>query len=252
VFTLQPDIPPSVCGFIALNPAMTWSVGRDRDGADLGGERRIFGWDFRPQTDVAGAAIEGGDVGTIYTFVANPDGTTPWAHSAPVTWGTELFTGVPDGHVYVDLDGHGNRVLVPNDDDPYFNGRIVLLNMISTLAAAAVAWVLIAQGGIIETVTQTPSKNRAARRRARHRKDPEVELVKIRRTHRELVDSIQTSVEGDDTAPDADQFRWVVSGHWRNQPFGPKNLLRRPVYIDPYLKGPDGAPVRRPRRVFVL
>jgi hypothetical protein len=130
--------------------------------------------------------------------------------------------------------------------------RLTQRDMISTLAAAAVAWVLIAQGGIIETVTQTPSKNRAARRRARHRKDPEVELVKIRRTHRELVDSIQTSVEGDDTAPDADQFRWVVSGHWRNQPFGPKNLLRRPVYIDPYLKGPDGAPVRRPRRVFVL
>ncbi|HEY6872287.1 MAG TPA: hypothetical protein VI298_06105 [Geobacteraceae bacterium] len=33
--------------------------------------------------------------------------------------------------------------------------------------------------------------------------------------------------------------RFVVRGHWRNQPYGPGNSLRRPVWIKPYYKGPE-------------
>jgi hypothetical protein len=37
--------------------------------------------------------------------------------------------------------------------------------------------------------------------------------------------------------------RWIVSGHWRNQPYGPGNKLRRPVWVKPHVKGPEGAPM---------
>ncbi len=33
----------------------------------------------------------------------------------------------------------------------------------------------------------------------------------------------------------------MVSGHWKNQPYGPRDAgLRKPQYIRPYIKGPDG------------
>ena len=36
--------------------------------------------------------------------------------------------------------------------------------------------------------------------------------------------------------------RWMVRGHWRLQPYGPRRELRRPTWIDPYIKGPPDAP----------
>lgn len=45
------------------------------------------------------------------------------------------------------------------------------------------------------------------------------------------------------------RHRWTVSGHWRNQAFGPERSLRRPTYINPYLKGPDDAPLLKSERV---
>ena len=38
--------------------------------------------------------------------------------------------------------------------------------------------------------------------------------------------------------------RWVVSGHWRNQPCGPKSGDRRLTFITPYMKGPDDKPLK--------
>lgn len=46
--------------------------------------------------------------------------------------------------------------------------------------------------------------------------------------------------------------RWIVSGHWRSQPHGPGRSLRRPVWIAPHVKGPDGAPLLTGEKVRVL
>jgi hypothetical protein len=34
------------------------------------------------------------------------------------------------------------------------------------------------------------------------------------------------------------KLRWIVRGHWRNQPYGPDRSLRRLTWIEPYWKGP--------------
>lgn len=39
------------------------------------------------------------------------------------------------------------------------------------------------------------------------------------------------------------RVRWVVDGHWRNQWY-PSSGVHRPRWIEPYVKGPDGAPLR--------
>lgn len=39
-------------------------------------------------------------------------------------------------------------------------------------------------------------------------------------------------------------WRWVVNGHWRNQPY--KDNQRKLIYILPYVKGPDDKPLKAP------
>lgn len=41
------------------------------------------------------------------------------------------------------------------------------------------------------------------------------------------------------------QHQWLVRGHWRNQ-FYPATDTHAPKYIAPYVKGPDGAPLKQP------
>jgi hypothetical protein len=45
------------------------------------------------------------------------------------------------------------------------------------------------------------------------------------------------------------QHRWLVSGHWRSQPYGPGRTKRRLQLIAPYIKGPEGKPFAAPRPV---
>jgi len=37
--------------------------------------------------------------------------------------------------------------------------------------------------------------------------------------------------------------RWIVDGHWRNQPYGVGQSLRRLQWIAPFIKGPEDAPL---------
>jgi hypothetical protein len=52
--------------------------------------------------------------------------------------------------------------------------------------------------------------------------------------------------------------RWMVQGHWRNQPYierdddGTRRTIYRQIWIAPYVKGPDGKPLIFKRRVFEL
>ena len=43
-----------------------------------------------------------------------------------------------------------------------------------------------------------------------------------------------------------------VTGHWRNQPYGPGRSLRRPVYIHPFLRGPQDQPITPSSTVRIL
>lgn len=45
--------------------------------------------------------------------------------------------------------------------------------------------------------------------------------------------------------------RFMVRGHWRNQACGEKLGQRRPVFVAPYLKGPEDAPLKSSETVFV-
>jgi hypothetical protein len=65
----------------------------------------------------------------------------------------------------------------------------------------------------------------------------DVKVIELRRA--------ESSPHGSTTASDPVDWacRWIVNGHWRNQPYKDE---RRLIYINPYLKGPADRPLRVP------
>ncbi|HYW25765.1 MAG TPA: hypothetical protein VE953_16455 [Terriglobales bacterium] len=89
--------------------------------------------------------------------------------------------------------------------------------------------------------------DRAALRRlkkAKARTPPAILVVRLRRAVHEGDDA--------DGHPRAWTCRWIVRGHWRQQ-FYPSSGEYRPIFILPYIKGPDDMPLRAPaERVFAV
>lgn len=71
----------------------------------------------------------------------------------------------------------------------------------------------------------------------------EVQIIRLRETltHPETwpAEAGQTPQEGKWQLT----HRILVSGHWRQQPYGPGQAARRPTFIPPYIKGPSGSPL---------
>lgn len=105
-------------------------------------------------------------------------------------------------------------------------------------------WLLTSQHGVSETVEHTPS--RPARKRAeRANVNPLVRVIRLPRHVRAQSSAEHGHVDW--------QSRWIVSGHWRQQPWGPERKRIRPVWIAPYVKGPDDRPLKASaRRLFVV
>jgi hypothetical protein len=95
-------------------------------------------------------------------------------------------------------------------------------------------WLLSAQPGVAESL-ETALPRPTIRRSERAKLDPKVRVIYLRAA---------PNTDTDATNPTY-RHRWIVSGHWRQQACGPKQTLRRPIWIAPHLKGPDGAPLLR-------
>jgi hypothetical protein len=97
------------------------------------------------------------------------------------------------------------------------------------------------------TAETTERADRAARRRLARagQPAPDVRVIRVRRAGR-----------GQPTSGTAGGTReygvqWWVSGHWRTYRCGPGRSRPEDRWIDPYLAGPDGKPVRGTERVRV-
>ena len=58
----------------------------------------------------------------------------------------------------------------------------------------------------------------------------------------------------EDTSPRSVEWthRWVVSGHWKMQAYGKGRLERKRIWVMPFVKGPDDAPLVLKEKVHVL
>lgn len=98
-------------------------------------------------------------------------------------------------------------------------------------------WLLMGQRGLASTTTGVPEpKNKAARRRqAPLRKQLDaVRIIELRSGTDHAAAYAGTTR--------AYRHRWMVKGHWRQQWY-PSLGMHRPVWVAPYVKGPEGAPL---------
>jgi hypothetical protein len=110
----------------------------------------------------------------------------------------------------------------------------------------ATIWQLSSQASITETVDQVPDRATRRRLERRGRPVPDVRIVNLAARHRAA-----TAAPGGHRDVEWTR-RWIVSGHWRQQACGPGRTQHRPVYIAPFIKGPEDKPlvVNEPVKVW--
>ncbi|MCW3819530.1 hypothetical protein ONA91_34330 [Micromonospora sp. DR5-3] len=117
-----------------------------------------------------------------------------------------------------------------------------------SVAALLATWLLVVQQAAEITAADVDKAVRKTYVRT-NRPAPEVRVVRIRANRGTTPSSARSAPGG--SAP-CQTSRFWVSGHWRNQPYGPGRTLRRPVYINPFLRGPDDAPIKLSTTVRML
>jgi len=118
-------------------------------------------------------------------------------------------------------------------DPPRYRGRFEQKLQYIAAALALMGQTLVA--------VRAESVDRSARRRlerAGWEHEPVVRVVELRRRATEPHDHEVVSVEW--------SCRWLVRGHWRQQ-WCPAAREHRPIWITPYVKGPEMKPLKPPR-----
>jgi hypothetical protein len=196
---------------------------------------------------------------------AKPAGVVPWNALSPddpgeVTWDGLWWWSRPDG--VLQLQPLSRLAKNPELLAPYqvtsplwaTNPTLTVQPLVPRTAEAAgaadasplisvvgAAWLLMGQPTVAAT--------RALEALPRHRDDGaatepnsnQVSIIELRRP-------LSPPREGDGSAADRQyHHRWWVGGHWRQQACGPNHADRRPKWIAPYVKGPEGAPLKKDR-----
>lgn len=132
---------------------------------------------------------------------------------------------------------------IPLDDLPAYEGMRPSRSIVAALAAA---WHLMQQPQLVDRVVQEPGRADARALRRADMPDSGVTLVALRRQY-------TPGGRDPDAGSDGRRYRnrWVVSGHWRNQAYGPSQSLRRQTWVPSYVKGPEGAPLLSTEKVNV-
>lgn len=169
---------------------------------------------------------------------ASLEGAT-WIPFGTTTWlaGTTIESDSP-GEPRINYGGDQDY---PSSDPRYLQGMAeatVIRKLMLSL------WSISRSTKIVET-RDAPEARHERRRRVRegHGTDA-VQVVQLRPHPR-------SEGGGDGTGEGREyKHRWIVSGHFRWQAHGPDRELRKLIYIEPYLKGPEGLPLLDPAKVF--
>lgn len=182
-----------------------------------------------------------------------PTGLLPWSAPGP-------FEGIFAASAIVALDSSGAYgVINPNDERGLFKYLIgdnenvaTLLNYgdeehkIETLVSRLVV------GAAMEATRLRPSDRRPltlSEPCRNHRGEPITNTFEIRRdVHVDCRQVVQRFLAGEREAP---SVQTLVRGHLKRQPYGPKMSQRRVVFIEPYWRGPEDAPIAVRSHVIV-
>jgi hypothetical protein len=169
-----------------------------------------------------------------------------WTCQDDAVW-IVLYRAIGGGLDELPLQTVRNEVgwLAPIRDHRVRYGETIEHSASHPAATVLATWLLLAQG-VAET--SAAPVDRAVRKKYERMKRvvPDVRIVHLRAQHRGSGSIPQP------TAGRTYTKRVWVTGHWRNQPYGPGRSLRRPVYIHPHLRGPEDAEINLSTTVRVL
>jgi hypothetical protein len=134
---------------------------------------------------------------------------------------------------------------IPITDEPLSLAEIDDQLPQTVVAALASAWLLMQQPLLIDRTREHADKPTARADARDGLPTPDVTVVDLRRQY--------TPQDRDPEAGSGRHYkhRWIVSGHWRNQPYGPARTLRRQTWVPSHVKGPEGAPLLSTEKVNV-
>lgn len=210
------------------------------------------------------AAASGSEGGLWITAIVEEDlGTWPGGtdHLSRVYTHGRYKTGMilcptaswtwPSGVSMVDLPagmrkGYETTNLKKGHDDLGIDGTVNASVTLSKFIVAAIVWM---QQRIVITEPATVGRQVGRQLQREHKlaKRPTIRVVKLRRKATQS-DDYHASENGTQREYSC---RWVVNGHWRKQPYGPRdNPKYRAVWIDGYVKGPEEMPFKETKRLF--
>lgn len=156
-----------------------------------------------------------------------------------------------DNEALLTLDGDDKLVTVhQNKVTATYDGGETGAETIDSVAVWAqtlrAAWLLMTQSGITDVDRQAPRRHQRRRDERDGYQHSTVAVVRLR-----TLPARPSGEHPDNTANDF-TVRWMVRGHWRQQPYGPQRSLRRPVWINPHIKGPADAPLITKEKVVLI
>lgn len=110
-----------------------------------------------------------------------------------------------------------------------------------TVQILGASWLLMQQPTVAEARRVSP---RTGRRKPSPDAPPSVNDVQIIDLRRLATKRSEEPYHGEGREY---HVRWLVRGHWRQQACGPGRKFRRPVYVAPHIRGPEGAPLKTER-----
>ncbi|QQQ77405.1 hypothetical protein IOD16_02360 [Saccharothrix sp. 6-C] len=151
-----------------------------------------------------------------------------------------------DNEAFVPFDGEDRVGLIAANRDvtDQVDPSQSIAPWIQTVRAA---WLLMTQPGITDVEHQRLPRQQQRRAARDGYPASDVHVVRLR-TH----PAADRDTDGNGGGPRAYTVRWMVRGHWRQQPHGPNRSLRRPVWINPHLKGPADAPLATTEKVYLV
>lgn len=138
---------------------------------------------------------------------------------------------------------HDNELLIPFEYPYDLNSEFFKNSIIATYGRTFItALLLMQQPGMARTQIHEPDALDRAILKRKHRKPEEVRVINLRYAPTPKSNNSNLSSRTYD-------HRWAVRGHWRKQWY-PKRNGHLPIWIDSYIKGPEGASLITGEKVY--
>lgn len=173
---------------------------------------RALSWTVVPEGVWINAYIQGEDGNPVVTDIAE----------MRAQYGYLMCPNIGAGIPFLGLGGV---------DDNFRRDGNFLLTLLAT-------WFLMAQPGVATETTAPHDKKLIRSAKRAGKRLPDVRIIDLRRHSRPRPEA------DTDTDRRKVSVRFMVRGHWKRQAYGPKRGLRKTIYVAPFLKGPDNAPLK--------